>query len=236
MTRHRFIIRAGLIASLLLTYPANTVRASEPVWPRFRGPNGSGHAAEGQNPPVEFGPEQKVLWKTPILSGHSSPCIWGDKIFLTGFDKEKEELRVFCIERSSGKILWSQVVPAEQIEKVHSVSSPAAPTAAADGERVYVYFGSYGLLCYDFAGNQQWSVPLPVPQSRNGHSSSPIVLGESVVLSRIVGNDSCVLAVDRKSGKNRVEGKPAAHDGKFFHTHRLGKASGDSPEWHDRVT
>ena len=108
---------------------------------------------------------------------------------------------MFCIERNSGKILWSQVVPAEQIEKVHSVSSPAAPTAAADGERVYVYFGSYGLLCYDFAGNQQWSAPLQVPQTEDGHSSSPIVLGESVVLSRIVGNDSCVLAVDRKSGK-----------------------------------
>ncbi len=201
MTKHRYIIRVALISAFLLMYFADTTRANEPVWPQFRGPNGSGHAAEGQNPPIKFGPEQNVLWKTPVPSGYSSPCIWGDKIFLTGFDKEKEELRVFCIERSSGKILWSQVVPAEQIEKVHSVSSPAAPTAAADGERVYVYFGSYGLLCYDFAGNRQWAVPLPVPRSRNGHSSSPIVLGESVVLSRIVGNDSCVLAVDRQSGK-----------------------------------
>ncbi|MHC4172320.1 MAG: outer membrane protein assembly factor BamB family protein [Planctomycetota bacterium] len=201
MTKHRYIIRAALIAAVLLTHSGSWTRANEPIWPQFRGPNCSGHAAEGQNPPVEFGPEQNLLWKTPVQSGHSSPCIWRDHIFLTSFDKEKKELQVFCLERSSGKIQWRQVVPAEEIEKVLSVSSPAAPTAAADGERVYVYFGSYGLLCYDFAGNHQWGVPLPASQARYGHCSSPIVLGELVVLSRLVGNDPCVLAVDRKSGK-----------------------------------
>ncbi len=90
MAKHRYIIRAALIAAVLLTHSANTSRANEATWPQFRGPNCSGHAAEGQNPPVKFGPEQNVLWKTPVPSGHSSPCIWEDAIFLTGCDKEKK--------------------------------------------------------------------------------------------------------------------------------------------------
>ncbi len=201
MSTHRYIVLAALIAAVLFARPADMTRANEATWPQFRGPNCSGHAAEGENPPVKFGPEQNVLWKTPVLSGHSSPCIWGDRIFLTGFDRKEEELRVFCVDRTNGTIQWSQVVPTEQIERVGSVNTPASATAAADGERVYVYFGSYGLLCYDLSGNQQWDVPLPEPQAGYGHASSPIVVGELVVLSRIARNDSCVLAVDRKSGK-----------------------------------
>jgi outer membrane protein assembly factor BamB len=198
MNKRTKVIGTALLVVLCVGLAA---QANEATWPQFRGPNCSGHAAEGQNPPVKFGPEQSVLWKTPILLGHSSPCIWGDRIFLTGFDKKKKELRVFCFDRTNGKVQWNQVVPAEKIESVHSLNTPATSTAAADGERVYVYFGSYGLLCYDFAGNQQWGAPLPSPGVNYGHSSSPIVLGELVILSRIVRNDSCVLAVDRKSGK-----------------------------------
>jgi outer membrane protein assembly factor BamB len=120
---------------------------------------------------------------------------------LTGFDKEKKEFQVFCIERNSGNIRWSRIVPAEQIEKVHSVSNPAAQTPAADGERIYVYFGSCGLLCYDFEGKQQWTVPLPMPKTTDGHATSPIVSGELVILNRDEQNDPHLLAVDRHTGK-----------------------------------
>jgi outer membrane protein assembly factor BamB len=201
MTKHEYIIRAALIAAVLLTHSGSWTRANEPTWPQFRGPNCSGHAAEGQDPPVKFGPEQNVLWKTPVPTGHSSPCIWGDHIFLTGFDKDKKELRVFCIDRSSGNIRWSKIVPAEQIEKVHSVSSPAAPTPAADGERIYVYFGSCGLFCYDFEGKQQWAVPLPVPEKGYGSGTSSIVFGELVILNRHEQKEPYLLTVDRKSGE-----------------------------------
>jgi outer membrane protein assembly factor BamB len=201
MTKHQYIIRTALIGALLLMHSANTTRANESIWPRFRGPNGSGHAAEGENPPIKFGPEQNVLWKTPVPSGHSSPCIWGDQIFLTGYTKEKKELQVFCIERSSGNIRWSRIVPAKRIEKVHPVSSPAASTPATDGELVYVYFASFGLVSYDFAGKQQWAVPLPSTKGANGHATSPIVSGELVILNRDDLNDPYLLAVDRRSGK-----------------------------------
>ena len=201
MTKHQYIIQAALIVTILLMHSAETTRANEPIWPQFRGPNGSGLAAEGQNPPVKFGPKQNVLWKTPVPLGHSSPCIWGDHIFLTGFDKEKKELQVFCIDRSSGNIRWRKIVPAEEIEKVHSISSPATATPATDGERVYVYFGSFGLLSYDFAGKQQWAVPLPIPKTGFGSGTSPIVTGELVILNRDEQKEPYLLAVDRKSGE-----------------------------------
>ncbi len=203
MTKHRYIIWAALIAALLLMHPAGATRASKSVWPQFRGPDCSGLAAESQNPPVKFGPKQNLLWKTPVPSGCSSPCIWEDHIFLTGYTKEKKELQVFCIERRSGKIRWTRIAPAEQIEKVHSISSPATATPATDGERIYVYFGSYGLLCYDFEGSVQWTVPLPIPKIRlnSGTGTSPIVSGELVILNSDEQNDPHLLGVDRHSGK-----------------------------------
>jgi outer membrane protein assembly factor BamB len=203
MTKHQYIIRITLICVLLLMHSTNTTGANGHMWPQFRGPNASGHAAEGQNPPVEFGPEQNLLWKTPLPSGHSSPCIWGNHIFLTGYNKEKKKLEVFCIERSSGNIRWTRIVHTEQIEKVHSINSPATATPATDGERIYLYFGSYGLLCYDFEGSVQWTVPLPIPKTRLnfGTGTSPIISGELVILNSDEQNDPHLLAVDRHSGK-----------------------------------
>jgi len=55
--------------------------------------------------PVELRPE-KAIWATPLPPGHSSPCIWGDRIFLTGFDRAASKLETYCLDRTSGQILW----------------------------------------------------------------------------------------------------------------------------------
>jgi hypothetical protein len=89
--------------------------AQDANWPQFRGPNCSGLAQEGQSPPFEFGPTQNVLWKTAVPAGHSSPCIWGDQIFLSGFDEDKQEISVFCINRSDGSLEWRQIVPTDTL-------------------------------------------------------------------------------------------------------------------------
>jgi outer membrane protein assembly factor BamB len=123
-------------------------------WPQFRGPNSSGLG--GGKPPVHFGPGQNVQWKTAVGSGLSSPIIWAERLFLTEFDQAAQKLATVCIDRRTGKILWRRAVAVEVIEKVHQISSPAGPTPATDGERVYVYFGSYGLVCYDLDGNLKW--------------------------------------------------------------------------------
>jgi outer membrane protein assembly factor BamB len=166
-------------------------------WPQFRGPNSSG-VGEGK-PPVNFGPDQNVLWKTALGPGLSSPIIWEGRIFLTEFDRATRQLSTLCIDRHTGKILWRRSVSPERIEKVHAISSPAAATPATDGERVYVYFGSYGLLCYDLDGNQKWERRLPLPENPYGATASPILAGELLVLNH-QGKDSYLLGVNRRDG------------------------------------
>lgn len=172
--------------------------AGKASWPQFRGPNSAGLGAG--KPPVHFGPNEKVLWKTPVGSGLSSPSVWGDRIFLTEFDRTTKQLATLCIERRSGKVLWRRAVAPDTIEKVHDISSPAASTPATDGERVYVYFGSYGLLCYDLDGNLKWENRMPMAENPYGAVASPIVAGDYLVINH-QGKDAYLLAVNRLNGK-----------------------------------
>ena len=157
--------RPSSIALLALVVLSSLVGATttsgKAWWPQFRGPNASG-LGEGK-PPVTFGPDQNVRWKTAVGPGLSSPIVWEGRIFLTEFDRANNRLATLGIDRRTGKILWRQTVVPERIEKVHEISSPAGATPATDGERVYVYFGSYGFVVYDLDGNQKWERRLPVP-------------------------------------------------------------------------
>jgi outer membrane protein assembly factor BamB len=188
-----------LLVTVVLSSSAGAAEnGSEVWWPQFRGPNSSGHGRG--NPPVHFGPGQNVVWKTAVGSGLSSPIVWGERVFLTEFDQKTRKLATLCIDRRTGKVLWRRAVAAEEIEKVHELSSPAGPTPASDGERVFVYFGSYGLVCYDLDGNQQWERRLPLPQNHYGAAASLIVAGELVVLNH-QGKDSYLLGVNRRDGR-----------------------------------
>src|SRR5215475_6545081 len=196
MTRASLIT---LLATVVLSSIAGSAQNSgKPWWPQFRGPNSSG-LGEGR-PPVNFGPDQNVLWKTAVGPGLSSPVIWEGRIFLTEFDRESKRLATLCINRRTGKVLWRRTVAPVQIEKVHEISSPAGSTPATDGERVYVYFGSYGLVCYDLDGNPKWERRLPLPENPYGAVASPIVAGDSLVLNH-QGKDSYLLSVNRRDGR-----------------------------------
>jgi len=186
------------VAVALLTFAAVAQDTSKVWWPQFRGPNSSGIGAG--RPPVQFGPGQRVRWKTAVGLGLSSPTVWEGRIFLTEFDEAKQQLATLCIDRRTGKVLWRRTVAPTAIEKVHEVSSPAASTPATDGERVYVYFGSYGLLCYDLEGNLKWERRLPNPENPYGAVASPVVAGDFLVLNH-QGKDSYLLAVNRRDGR-----------------------------------
>jgi outer membrane protein assembly factor BamB len=186
------LVAAALHAQIVLC------GAADPYWPQFRGPNGSGVAQQG-NPPVHFGPTSNVLWKIELPAGHSSPCVWADRIFLTASDSTA--LETLCLDRRTGKVLWRQAAPARKVEPTHRLGSPATPTPATDGERVYVYFGSFGLLAYDFNGKEQWRKPLNTPVVEFGTSASPILAGDSLVQVCDQDLDSYLLAVNRHTGK-----------------------------------
>lgn len=88
------------ILTFFLTLSASGLFAAKD-WLQFRGPNSQG-IAEESNLPIEFGPNQNVVWKTPLPPGHSSPVLVGDRIFLTAFDDGK--LFTFALDRGTGRI------------------------------------------------------------------------------------------------------------------------------------
>src|SRR5688572_6496708 len=130
-----------------------------PNWPAFRGPNSSG-VSESAKPPAKIGPGEGVAWKIDVPWSPSSPCVWGDRLFLTTFSEGKLETRSY--DCGDGRLIWTRVAPAERLEDFHQTEgSPAASTPATDGGRVVSYFGSVGLVCYDFDGKELWRHPLP---------------------------------------------------------------------------
>lgn len=165
-------------------------------WPQFRGEGGLGLGTG--KPPVEFSAEKNLKWKVEVPLGHSSPCIWGDKIALTGLDGGK--LVTFCLSRTDGKELWRTAAPAEKIESAHRIGSPAAPTCCTDGERLISYFGSYGVIAYDWNGKELWKKPLPAPVVEFGTSASPIIADGKVIIVADQDIGSYMIALDVKTG------------------------------------
>ena len=136
-------------------------------------------------------------------------------------DPERVKLETLCIDGKTGKVIWRRDAPTEEIEKVHPANSPASATPATDGERVYVYFGSFGLLCYDLSGKLVWSRPLGLARNRWGMGTSPILTNGSVILACEQGQPeekdpslSFLLAVDARSGETfwKVD-RPAVRSG-----------------------
>ncbi len=112
--------------------------------------------AEGQKPPIEFGPDKHVKLKIAAPGGFSSPIVFGNKLVITAFDGGK--LYTIAYDRESVKEVWRALAPAKQIEAYHKTEgSPAASTSVTDGRRLVSYFGSCGLFCYE-TGQELWSV------------------------------------------------------------------------------
>ena len=186
---------------------ASTLLAVEPEWPQFRGHGGTG-IADDQKPPTQIGPDKNVAWKVAVPPGMSSPVIVGDKLFLTAFEKGK--LVTLALSRTDGKELWRKEAAAKKIEAYHKTeSSPAASTPATDGERLVVYFGSSGLVCYDLYGNELWKYELPTAETNNdfGTGSSPILADGKVILQRDQAKDSKLICLSLKDGSRVWEVK-----------------------------
>ncbi len=201
-------------------------------WPQFRGPGASGVGSG--SPPAEWNGEsgKNVLWKTPIPGlGHSSPVIWGDKLFVTSAvsatgeaalkvglygsiqsveNEGPQKFNVYCLDRKTGKILWERTAFAGEPKfKRHPKGSLASPTPATDGKRLIVSFGSEGLYAYDLNGKLLWKKDLGpldagyymVPAAQWGYSSSPVIHDNVVVVQADVQKDSFVTALDAATGK-----------------------------------
>src|ERR1700752_5127142 len=95
---------ALLYALAIMPLAGGAETSEKSWWPQFRGPNGSGRGSA--KPPVEFGPDQNLHWKTTVGAGISSPIIWAERIFLTEFDARTRKLTTVCLDRRDGGVLW----------------------------------------------------------------------------------------------------------------------------------
>jgi len=194
MLRH-----ASLAFPLLLL--ASHAAAQGGDWPQFRGPGGLA-VADDMPIPSGFGPDapdSKVLWKSKLPPGHSSSCIVGGRIFLTGFENGKDV--VVAIERASGVLRWTKSFEGPPYpEYAHPDAVPALATPVSDGERVIAYFGNYGLIALDLDGKVLWEKRLPLPRFAFGVGSSPLLYDGLLVVPRDGAPEAGILVLDAGDG------------------------------------
>ncbi|MDA1055079.1 MAG: PQQ-binding-like beta-propeller repeat protein [Planctomycetota bacterium] len=151
--------------------------------------------------PDNFSDDARQLWKVDLLPGNSTPCVYGDSIYLTTFDKSDQALATVALDRQTGKQRWRRAVPYEKLEIFHSVGSPATCTPACNGEQLFVFFGSYGLLCYDTAGELLWERRMGPFQDEFGASSSPVLVDGMVILNQDHDINNFLIALDQATGE-----------------------------------
>lgn len=181
-------------------------------WSQFRGPQGRGSAASGQALPSTLDPAVNLRWKCALPQGNSSACLWNDRIFVTGY--EDEELLTLCIERASGEVLWRRALACPEPARAHRINTPASSTTCTDGERVYAYFGSFGLVCYDFEGSEVWRREVEVPENIFGTAASPVLAKGKLIFVSDANDGSYVEAIEPASGET------------LWRTERKGQLSG----------
>jgi len=213
--------------------PEVEVAVSDQNWPSFRGAGASGSLPGFEtavNWDVDAG--EGVRWKTPIPGlAHSSPVIWGDRLFVTSAVREGEEselkvglygdigsvegegdhaMKVFCLDKGTGSLLWERTAwTGEPKIMRHPKGSHAASTPATDGEHVVALFASEGLYCYDMQGTPLWSRDLGtldsgyyvVKTAQWGFASSPVIHDGKVIVQCDLQGDSFLTALDVEGGE-----------------------------------
>jgi outer membrane protein assembly factor BamB len=226
------LITAAIGSLLIAPARADFAEESQANWHRWRGPDATGVTPHG-NPPLEWNGQKNVKWKVPIEGrGNASPIVWGDKIFLlTAVDtgragevvvdanepggdddggetraKNVHQLKVLCLDRSTGAILWERVArETAPHEKLHPTNTLASASPTTDGQRVYASFGSHGIYCYDLDGNFQWERDLGDMETENefGEGSSPTIHDGTLIVNWDHNGPSFIAALDAATGETK---------------------------------
>ncbi len=180
-------------------------------WSQFRGPN-QGLSAE-KSLPTTWSAAENVLWKTPLPgAGTSSPIFVGDKIYLSAYsgfnipgepgDMNALKRHLVCLDRKTGKLLWSKDVASKLPEqpKIRDEHGYASSTPASDGRRIYGFFGKSGAKAFDLAGKELWTADLGETLNGWGSAASPILFENLVLVNASVESESLV-ALDAATGK-----------------------------------
>jgi outer membrane protein assembly factor BamB len=233
---HTIRISIRSISVALFVYLLASVTLGQD-WSQFRG--GSMQAIYKGGSPVKSMSDRNLVWKVPIESGHSSPAVFQDRLYVTSANPQSSKVSTHCFSLSDGQRLWTVSESVSTWEKIHPFNSLATPTCCADSDGVVAYFGSYGLVRYSNQGQKIWEHRLPVTTVQYGVSTSPVMLGNRVFLLKDSkegsflkcfaaatgeeiwsverplnsANNSTPLAVKTREGKNliAVNGTPVSH-------------------------
>lgn len=231
-----FGFRAALsaVCSMLMLGLASTLSlsAAEENWPQFRGPHGEG-VSHGPGAPTTWDVQkmENIRWRTSIPGlGHSSPVIWGDRVYVsTAVKPGKAELKVglygdiepveeheptqwrlLALDKTTGKEVWNKLaLEAVPRLKRHPKSTHCNSTPCTDGRRIVAIFGSEGLFCFNMDGSLLWKKDLGpmssgyyvVPSAEWGFGSSPILQDGKVIVLCDVLTNSFLTAYDVANGK-----------------------------------
>ena len=227
---------ASLATAIVITLCSSFSTASASDWGQFRGPEGNGVNTKAKLP-VTWG-EADIRWAADVPGGGwSAPIQAGNKIFLTtavseevgrpkGFGRgvasmgsfsrakppsEAVAFEIHCLNLEDGALLWKQVVESRKPKhKIHPSNTYATETPATDGQHVYVYFASIGVVaCFDLGGKEVWKREIGSFPSGNGFGTgSSLALADGMVYIQCDNDESSFLvAMDAKTGNDvwRVE-------------------------------
>ena len=188
------------------------VQAGE--WGNWRGPSHNGSTDE-KNLPAKFSKTQNVLWSVK-MDGPSAgtPVVWGDNVFVSSSNPDKEHLTANCYDLGTGALKWSH-----QVAKRHrqdNWSNYAAPSPVTDGQVVTFFYGNGALTTYTLDGEKLWSQNI---QEKHGQfaflwtfSTSPLI-HDGILYMQVLQRDtnvgskgsddnrSYLLALEPKTGR-----------------------------------
>ncbi len=203
-----------LLAIFATTLLTRSAWAETVCWPQFRGP-GSRSVADAQGLPVHFDLQTKenVAWIAELPGrGPSGPIVCRGRVFVTcssGFRQDR--LHLLCFDAESGERLWGRRTWATGHTSYHPFGAIACNTPATDGSRIFAFYSSNDLACFDLDGNLKWIRGLAYenPSTRNdvGMSSSPVVYGDLVIVQLENQGESFATGIDAETGRTvwRIE-------------------------------
>lgn len=205
---------AGLISVLVAVVIALVARAGDDTaasvrpattdWPAWRGAAQDGRSGD-QKAPTKWSRTENVLWKTPVPGqGHSSPIVYGDRVFLTTADEATKKQSVLAFDRKTGTSIWSTLAHEGPFPRKNPKNSHASATLACDGKRVYGVFlndRSLDALATDLDGRILWQSKVGDFSSEHGYGSSPVLYRSLLIVNGDSLKDSFIAALDTNTGK-----------------------------------
>lgn len=181
---------------------SGAVQVAAEDWPQFRGRSGNGVAAPGTYP-VSWSESENIVWKVPLPRGaNGSPIVASDRVFVTSSEDEQGHQRsLLCFDSETGTMLWKRTVSIDQTMPTHKTNPYAGSTPASNGKIVVVWHGSAGLHAYDHDGQERWSRDLGEFRHMWGYGTSPVIVGDRVIMHAGPGQRVFVAAFDLETGK-----------------------------------